>query len=188
MLEPEIQPDQVLPPAPSPAHMGEQPRVDDAVSMPAGTTHADWGAGAPRLLVSGAGRHGEFALVNELTCIGSALDCDIRIDGLEPTHATVVHNDRDEYLLRVLADGETTTNPDPDGVGADRDIVLRTGSQFRVGGITFVFQREEFADHGRPFGGRQGGEYAEQPAQPRRPNYREGETASTPRPLERQDS
>jgi hypothetical protein len=37
-----------------------------------------------------------------------------------------------------------------------------------------AYYREEFADHGRPFGGRQGGEYAFQKQQPVRP-YGSGE-------------
>ncbi|MGO1547519.1 MAG: hypothetical protein ACTHXL_09220, partial [Microbacterium gubbeenense] len=48
---------------------------------------------------------------------------------------------------------------------------LRTGASFTAGPWRFVFQREEFADHGRPFGGRQGGELSDQPPQRRRPDY-----------------
>jgi len=40
-----------------------------------------------------------------------------------------------------------------------------------VGDWTLTFMRDEYADHGRPFGGREGGEGAVQPAQGARPDY-----------------
>lgn len=150
------------------------------------TTHANWGEGAPRLLLHADGIRGEFALTHPVTRIGSAPDDEIRFSGLDDTHAIVRHTDDDEYVLTLYGVGTTTANPDPDGTGRTHDIVLRTGAQFSAGPYVFVFQREEFADHGRPHGGRQGGELSDQPPQPRRPHYREGETANTPRPPEQQ--
>jgi len=42
-----------------------------------------------------------------------------------------------------------------------------------MGEWRFTFARDEYADHGRPFGGREGGELADQPVQPPRPDYAE---------------
>lgn len=46
--------------------------------------------------------------------------------------------------------------------------VLRTGSRVDLGRWTVTFYREEYADHGRPFGGRIGGELGHQRVQPQR--------------------
>ena len=46
--------------------------------------------------------------------------------------------------------------------------VLRTASRVQVGEWTMSFFREEYADHGRPFGGRIGGELGYQRPQPDR--------------------
>ena len=45
---------------------------------------------------------------------------------------------------------------------------LRTGDRLEMGEWTLTYVREEFADHGRPYGGRQGGEGAIQRPQPLR--------------------
>lgn len=148
------------------------------------TTHSNWGDGSPRLLVHGDGIHDEIPLTHTVTHIGSAGDSEIQFDFLAPTHAIVHHDAVDEYELTLYGPGETTQNPDPDDTGLAHPIILRTGAQFRLGPLTFVFQREEFADHGRPYGGRQGGELSPQLPQPRRPDYLAGETADTPRPEE----
>ena len=51
--------------------------------------------------------------------------------------------------------------------------LLRTGARVQVGEHVLVYQREEFADHGRPYGGRVGGELGRQapqgPADPAAP-------------------
>jgi hypothetical protein len=65
------------------------------------------------------------------------------------------------------------------GIDADRQV-LRTGAQFVLGPWRFVFMRAEFADHGRPYGGREGGEGEVQPDQPPRPDYREGLSDRSP--------
>ncbi len=38
--------------------------------------------------------------------------------------------------------------------------VLRTGNRVEMGPWTFTYAREESADHGSPFGGHEGGEFA----------------------------
>ena len=51
-----------------------------------------------------------------------------------------------------------------------KEKALRTGNLLELGNVRFSFFREEFADHGRPFGGRQGGEFSHQREQPPRPS------------------
>ncbi|MHA7986934.1 FHA domain-containing protein [Rathayibacter sp. CAU 1779] len=134
-----------------------------------GTTHAAWGAGEPRLLVSGNDRRFVFDLDSDSIRIGSAADCDLRLEGLEAVHARIRHDDNDEYLLSVFGAGETPLLPEASD--ADDETILRTGARFTLGGWSFVFQREEYADHGRPYGGREGGEGDVQLPQPPRPDY-----------------
>ena len=50
-----------------------------------------------------------------------------------------------------------------------RRQILRTGSRVDLGEWTFTFSREEYADHGRPYGGRIGGELGHQRPQPATP-------------------
>ena len=74
--------------------------------------------------------------------------------------------------MTLRADGEMSSNPDSVASHhAARTETLRTGSRFTVGPWELVFAREEFADHGRPFGGRLGGEFSDQPLQEARPGY-----------------
>jgi hypothetical protein len=142
------------------------------------TTHYTPGSGRPRLIFAvGSGdwnrtRPREFDLLPEKTLIGSGPDADVRLDGLEPIHAEIRHDENDEYVLYSLA---------PTGGGrpnlphsSDDARILRTGSRIEMGTWRLAYYREEFADHGRPFGGRQGGEYAFQRQQPVRP-YGTGE-------------
>ncbi len=142
------------------------------------TTHYLPGSGRPRLLFSvGSGdwdrsRPREFDLLPDRTVIGSGADADLRLEGVESHHAEIRHNEDDEYVLYSFA---------PTGGGrpnlphsTDDARILRTGSRIEIGPWRFAYYREEFADHGRPFGGRQGGEYEWQKQQPVRP-YGSGE-------------
>lgn len=115
-----------------------------------------------------------FRLRGDITTIGSGPGCDIRLAGLDPVHAEVRHDDADEFVLvRCSRPGDTRVN------GAPVDAaVLRTASRVEVGNWTMSFYREEFADHGRPYGGRVGGEIGHQrpqPARPRPPHAKENE-------------
>jgi hypothetical protein len=137
------------------------------------TTHSEWGAGHPRLIVSGPERF-EFPLDGDRFTIGSGADADLRVPGAARVHAEIRHDDRDEYLLLQYAEGETNTTPEPrESLDGAEAIILRSGAQFRTGDWRFTFGRDEYADHGRPFGGREGGELADQPVQPSRPDYAE---------------
>ena len=90
---------------------------------------------------------------------------------LAPLHAQVEHDERDDYVLVLLAEGEAPASPDEDPTARPAPQVLHTGATFRVGPWALSFEREESADHGRPFGGRQGGEGSVQQSQPPRPDY-----------------
>jgi hypothetical protein len=106
-----------------------------------------------------------FGLYRELTSIGSDPSCDIRLPRLAPRHAEVRHDHRDEFVLvRVSEPGDTLVN----GAPVDSSV-LRTASRVQLGEWTMSFYREEYADHGRPYGGRIGGELGHQRAQPPRP-------------------
>lgn len=143
-------------------------RTEDGDAL---TTHAEWGAGSPRLLVS---REGEdrfvFDLVEDEVTIGSSPGSSVVLAGTDAVHASIVHDDRDEYVLTLHGAGEMNASTEPDEDGVRREV-LRTGARFRIGDWTLVFVRAEFADHGRPFGGREGGELSDQPPQPERPDY-----------------
>lgn len=142
------------------------------------TTHYIPGSGRPRLIFSvGSGdwdgtRPREFDLRPDVTVIGSGPDANLRLEGLEGRHAEIRHNEDDEYVLYPLAatGGGRPNLPH----GSDTARILRTGSRLEIGRWRLAFYREEFADHGRPFGGRIGGEYAFQKQQPVRP-YGSGE-------------
>ena len=142
------------------------------------TTHGGYGDGHP-VLVLAVGEHGwsgerqpVFALDHEVTTIGSAPGSDIRLTGLAPLHARIVHDERDDYVLALLAPGEAPAATDDDPAGTPGPQPLRAGSTFRIGGCALTFLRAESADHGRPSGGRAGGEGEGHPSQGRRPDYR----------------
>jgi len=105
-----------------------------------------------------------FHLPPGVTSIGSAPACDLQLDGLARRHAEIRRNEADEYVLVDLSrDRSTRVNGAP--VTAH---TLRTGMRVQLGGWTMSYYREEYADHGRPYGGRIGGELGHQRAQPRR--------------------
>jgi len=78
--------------------MARQPR------QPVTTTHARPGDGSPRMIMAPrrhpkpGDRRAVFALRKEVTTIGSAAGCDIRLPRLEPLHAEIRHDDDDEYV------------------------------------------------------------------------------------------
>ncbi len=140
----------------------------DAPEREPGTTHAEHGAGDPQLVAvrEPGGDLGErlvFSLRREETTVGSAEDQDIRLDGLRPAHFVILHDGRDEYRLRELAEVGGGSNAQAG------DRILRTGANIAAGPWDFTFRRDEFADHGRPYGGRMGGEGSDNRTQPPRP-------------------
>ena len=133
------------------------------------TTHDPRRGGNPRLVLTAGNRRlpddGRvvFPLRGEETTIGSDPSCDIRLADLDPVHAVVVHDEHDELVLfDRSADRTTLVNgaPIPEG------RLLRTGARISVGPWTFACRRAEYADHGRPFGGRVGGEAGRPRRQP----------------------
>ncbi|HEY0117946.1 MAG TPA: FHA domain-containing protein [Cellulomonas sp.] len=142
------------------------------------TTHAGYGEGDPRLVLAMDDQAwaGEpqpvFPLDHEVTTIGSAPDADISLAGLAPRHARVTHDERDEYVLELLAPGEAPgAAADDDPTAPPEPQILRTGSTFRMGPWALSFERAERADHGRPHGGREGGEGSVQRFQSPQPDY-----------------
>ncbi|CAN5339153.1 hypothetical protein BH11ACT3_BH11ACT3_20140 [soil metagenome] len=142
---------------------------------PPTTTHSEWGAGRPRLIFNIGSEQfdgspaREFDLIEPITTIGSAESCHLQLDGLDPSHARIVHEGDDEYVLvnigAVELGWENTDDSHPSR------HVLRSGAKLGFGEWSLFFTRDEDADHGRPFGGRVGGELAVQQQQPERPDY-----------------
>ncbi len=138
---------------------------------PITTTHDPQRGGDPRLIMA-APEHPQpderqevFRLRGEVTTIGSDASCDIRLPGLEPFEAEVRHDDQDEFVVvRLGRPGSTRVHG-----AATETALLRTGARLDVGEWTMSFYREEYADHGRPYGGRLGGEIGFQRPQPPRP-------------------
>ena len=165
-------------PAPPPTLFPLIPTLARGVRRRVTTTHYLPGSGRPRLIFAvGSGdwngsRPREFDLLPGRTLIGSGPDADLRLEGLEKHHAEIRHNEDDEYVLYAFAatGGGWPNLPH----SSDNARILRTGSRIEIGSWRLAFYREEFADHGRPFGGRLGGEYAFQKQQPVRP-YGSGE-------------
>jgi hypothetical protein len=138
--------------------------------MPVTTTHAAPGAGNPRLILAPSPHplpdepQHVFPLRAGITTIGSDPSCDIVLPGLEPVHAEVRHDEYDEF---VLVAGSVTGSVRVNGAVVARSL-LRTAFRVRLGAHTMSFYREEYADHGRPYGGRLGGEIGHQRQQPPR--------------------
>ncbi|ACZ30438.1 hypothetical protein Xcel_1407 [Xylanimonas cellulosilytica DSM 15894] len=150
-----------------------------------GTTHAAYGAGNPRLVLGNDGWvwEGEsqrsFAITGEVTTIGSSPDADVLLEGIAPAHAEIRHDERDDYVLHLNQPGTAPTVAGGHNVDTPGDQPLHHGATFTVGEWSLTFERDEHADHGRPFGGRDGGELSDQIAQPARPDYRSAHDEAT---------
>lgn len=97
----------------------------------------------------------EFSLrEGSTTRIGSGARADLRLDGLADQHAEIRCEDSDEY---VLGDLDAPEGGRVDGRPVER-AALHTGDRTELGRWTMSYFRDEHADHGRPFGGRSGGE------------------------------
>ncbi|MDN5894579.1 MAG: FHA domain-containing protein [Nocardioides sp.] len=144
------------------------PTLLRALRAPVATTHDPARGGRPRLVLAPGsepsldGRR-SFRLREGVTTIGTGAECDIRLRGLEERHAEVRHDEDDEFVLFASEQGEVQVH----GQSVTRKA-LRTGARIGLGRHTLSFARDEFADHGRPYGGRQGGEAGYQRTQPGR--------------------
>jgi FHA domain len=88
-----------------------------------------------------------------VTVIGSGPQADVRLEGLQTHHAEIRRDERDEYVFMNVGSG-------PAGMVDGQPVShkpLRTGDRIGLAGWTLTYYREEFADHGIPFGGRHGG-------------------------------
>ncbi|MEC5180921.1 hypothetical protein RCH07_002280 [Arthrobacter sp. CG_A4] len=137
------------------------PTVKRTIPRRITTTHYTRGGGRPRLIFVRDSKSWdgqvprEFVLSAERVRIGSDESADLQLPELDGVHAEIVHNDQDEYVL--VRHGKVSGS-----FGPGSTSVLRTGARIQVGPWCLAFFREEFADHGRPFGGRSGGEFAYQ--------------------------
>lgn len=139
------------------------------------TTHDVHGGGRPRLIFSlggqapGDARQREFDLIPGVTVIGSGDEADLRLPGLAPRHAEIRCDPEDEYVFVDLGSPQGSRVDGSPMSGTD-GLPLHTGDRIELGDWTLSYYREEFADHGRPFGGRGGGELEWHPVQqPPRP-------------------
>ena len=124
------------------------------------TTHDPYGGGHPRLYLSDTrvpatarGVRVHYLPPGE-TSIGAGEDVDLRLDGTSDLQAVVTRTADDEYVIG--ARGRLT----PTFVnGRELPVqTLRTGARIELGPWRLTYVRDEFADHGRPYGGRIGGE------------------------------
>ncbi|QIM18242.1 FHA domain-containing protein [Leucobacter coleopterorum] len=123
------------------------------------TTNYGYGAGHPRLAyVLDSDRWNGSApsvcdLTKKVTTIGSAQEADLVLPGARLIHAEIRHTPEDEYVL--IAHGPASTGIDPKHTtakGAEGGVLLRNGARIGIGDWRIAFFREEYADHGRPFG------------------------------------
>ncbi len=130
------------------------------------TTHDPAHGGSPRLVMTkqavALGERSPVFWLHDGLSLGSDPSNDVCLPGLAPRHARIVHDDADEWLV-VAVEGVTRVH----GAPVVRQI-LRTGARVEIGPYALAYTREEYADHGRPFGGRIGGELGHQIPQPPR--------------------
>lgn len=137
------------------------------------TTHDPLGGGTPRLVYyllppEDGGQRQVLLLRRGTTRIGSAEQDDLRLPDLSPGHVEIRRNpSTDEYEVVPVPGVLTTVG----GSEVTSPVLLRTGAVIRTLGRSFTYVRDEYADHGRPYGGREGGEFARQRPQPPRPRY-----------------
>ncbi|MGJ9412368.1 FHA domain-containing protein [Aeromicrobium sp. CF4.19] len=131
------------------------------------TTHDPYGGGHPRLYladsrVASTGREvGVMHLAPGTTRIGSGEEAEVRLDGMDAVQAVVERTEDDEYVLKAVGRSVHTFMN-------GRELptqTLRTGCRIEIGPWRLTYVRDEYADHGRPFSGRVGGELGRQRAQ-----------------------
>ncbi len=137
------------------------------------TTHDPSGGGRPRLLFALGDRPAglppvadadatvgrTFLLPKETTRIGSHPSNELCLAGLAPFHAEIRRTDGDDYVLVSFAPiGATLVHGRP-----VQAAELHSGTRVELGAWVMSYARSEYADHGRPNGGRQGGELSAGP-------------------------
>ena len=130
------------------------------------TTHDPAGGGQPRLFFPAADSAGArlkvFFLQPEVS-VGDRDDADLRLRGVSTYQAVIRRNAKDEYEIEPHPDGLPIRVHGARILGPTQ---LRTGARIEIGNWQMVYFRAEYADHGRPYGGRQGGEIDQQRWQP----------------------
>jgi hypothetical protein len=131
--------------------------------MPRSTTTADRSGGYPRLVLAAggtaavdsdaaAGVQREFPLLSGRTVIGSGAGADVTLAGLADRHGEVRRDAAGDYVYVHLGPANgSRVNGQPVS-----EAVLHTGDRIEVGGWVLSYARDEYADHTRPDGGRQG--------------------------------
>ncbi len=130
------------------------------------TTHDPAGGGLPRLYFppeDSAGSRLKVFYLQPYVTVGDREDADLRLRGVAGQQAVIRRNDSDEYVIEPLPDGLPIR---VHGSLVLRPTQLRTGARIEIGSWRMVYFRAEYADHGRPYGGRQGGEIDQQQWQP----------------------
>lgn len=131
------------------------------------TTHYSRAGGNPRLVFvrdtpAWSGKPpGILRLGKDPITIGSDDACTLRLPGLESLHVRIVNDELDEYVIEAHSEVGGSF-----GLHSGQRAVLRSGARIEVGEWRLVYFRAEYADHGRPYGGRVGGELSYQ-----RPQY-----------------
>lgn len=125
------------------------------------------GAGHPRLVATSAGyacagtatANGapiSYPLGTDTTILGGAIGQDVHLAGLPAAYGAIVRRRGDEYVYVQLDPSHVAqVNGTPVTAAA-----LHHGDRLTLRQHALVFQRDEFADHGRFDGGRQGGEFS----------------------------
>lgn len=128
------------------------------------TTHDPYGGGHPRLYLSdtrvpATGREVRVHLLAlGETTIGSSPESNLCLDGISDLQAVVTRTEQDEYVIGARG-RQTPTYVN----GRELPLqTLRTGCRIELGPWRLTYVRDEFADHGRPYGGRLGGEIGHQ--------------------------
>jgi hypothetical protein len=158
-------------PLPPPTLFPLVPTMNRRIRRTVTTTHYLPGSGRPRLIfvIGSKNWNGqmprEFDLLPGATIIGSGPDADLRLEGLNPVHADIRHTEDDEYVLYPVGELSGSSLLAESSGRKDGGQVLRTGTRIEFGQWKMAYFREEFADHGRPHGGRVGGELSRQKPQ-----------------------
>ncbi|TGN31343.1 FHA domain-containing protein [Aeromicrobium chenweiae] len=146
------------------------PPLPSMATLPhvASTTHDPAGGGHPRLYLSDTSDPlapwpvGVYHLSPDGVTIGSGESVGLQLDGIDELQAEIIRTEDDEYVLVARSTRMLSTVG-----GLQRpEQILRTGARIQLGDWRMSYVRDEFADHGRPYGGRIGGELGRQRRQP----------------------
>jgi|GEM_PF-2990634 len=142
-----------------------QPTTSDVEDSRVSSTHDVHGGGNPRLIVTfedgsdlrerlgESGQSTEFALLPGVTTFGSDPNSTIVLPLVAAHQAEVRRDDMDEYSLFDTSPDQSSSVDGRQGT----EQILHTGNRVALGPWTLIYAREEYADHGSPYGGHEGG-------------------------------